>query len=139
MSIIERLKDRKLFSPSVEVPISETDPEFVFEIGRMPRAEVDCAVISALDMLSPLGGQVDDGVRNATFVFAFASYLKRHIKGWKHTPADGGEQLVFSRSNLDQLFSILSIKELSAIVAGYNTATAADEKKTLPSETSAPV
>lgn len=129
MSIIERLKSRQLISPVVEVNLPAESPEFVFQVARMPQAEIDCAILQALEMLSPLGS-IDDASRNAAYIYSFTSYLKRHIKSWKHNPKEGEQAIAYSRSNLDQLFAVLTLVELGQIVAGYGEATTADEKKT---------
>lgn len=131
MSITERLKKRTLFSATVKVSVPKEDPEFILEIARMPDAELTCAAMGAHAYIESTGmnESTDPNIRNLAYVIAIAPYLKRHVKSWEHKPKEG-EVLLFSKPNLDNLFSVLSVVDLSFLVAQYNEALNSDEKKT---------
>lgn len=154
MSIKDRINDRKVFGPTVQVPVPKDNPEFVLTIARFAPSEQDCITIRARRLVEEEGlklpAKLEDGsleigpgIANiddygVALGRSTIYYLKRHVKDWTHTPPEG-DPLPFNQENLNAFFDVLSLQESSDIVTAWKESLISDLKKTPtppPGETS---
>lgn len=144
-SAFERYKNRQNRAMEVEVLWPSKKPEFIFKVIRFAQTEFNAAGKDAAKGLRDAGiepDDLDDKERPQKFTDEFceqlAKYVKRHIKGWVHKPADGSKPVDYSSGLLEGMFVEMNRAELADLGAGYIMATGEEEKKTEAGTSSEP-
>ncbi len=161
-SIVKRFRDRKNLPTIVSVSWPKENPEFVFEIARFADEEITGAKFDAEAILKRRGvvppppAEIDavtekaisdehDEARiqyTADFLasqfYALAGIVWKHLKGWKHTPPEGTENLEYSQPIAVQLFKGLQYWERVSIGVAYSNALEQLQKKSGSAPSSEP-
>src|SRR4051812_35857885 len=111
-SALARFRKRQNGAALVEVSWPLGKPEFVFKVARFAHAEQRSAYFDAEKTLAQRGidplqakrldeedRKVYDDELSGAFYSCLVDYIKRHVKSWTHTVADGEEPLPYSKQN----------------------------------------
>lgn len=140
MSFIDRFKKRKTISPVVDVTLEvqagDKTTKLTLKIARFASEELSGAILETEAFLKKEGVDRRESPElfNAAFSRALFQRIKRHVKGWTIE----GDDIPFTKDNLEMLFGEMFLDEQVMLVAAYNAALDADEKKTVkPADTPA--
>lgn len=137
MDFITRFKNRKVISPTLEVPVVLDDGKITFTVSRIGQGEIIESRLKA-EKLAKLAGDTfpAEGSKSLHYVaLALSEHVKRHITGFVHEPAQG-EKLEYSAMIVDELFE--SMDETYRAYLGYGYLIAAEEDQKKISDTSPP-
>ena len=128
---IERFKNRKNLSPTVEIPFpSKEQPILIFKIRRCSEVEKSKAYSDATHEATKFELK-KDGLRSAigsNIGYSMLGILRRHVEGWEHITENGEEPMEFSQSNLNELLDSMDHLEIMNLSGAYLTALSEDEE-----------
>lgn len=138
-TFIDRWKNRKNLSMSVDVPYHHPDDpdhlEITFQIERFAEAErsgIERKCLLAGMFVSERFPETKDSVFQRAFVteyeVAMFDVLKRHIRGWTHTPKEG-DPLQYSKSLCDEMLKNVTWQEAQGLVTRYVDLLTKDEEE----------
>lgn len=126
----------------VQVPWPKEIPQFVFKVARFTNEEFIAAKWAAEKIMRDRGFPKDDPDYdqefNKSLCYALGGFIKRHVKGWEHTPKEGEEKLPFNAANLEGIFPHFGEWERIELSLAYTGAIAEEDKKKEDQESSDP-
>ena len=128
MDVVKRFRTRNFISPVLDV----TYGEFVLQVSRFSVVEMATASRRGEAILREKGMAPDTAAANekiGCLCVALADNVVRHIKGWTHTPTDGGEAIPFDSGVAKELFSEMNDIEKAMLGIAYIAAQEDDQKK----------
>jgi len=135
MDFIQRFKERKIVSPTLDVKFGE----FVLKVERFSQAEMSEAGRDSERMMRQRGlePKVEDTQdpkfitqqdRVGSLCCAVAPFVIRHLKGWTHKPVVGDE-IPYSKENAQLMLDAMTDVERAMLGLAYFAASDDDQKK----------
>lgn len=128
MDVVKRFRTRNLISPVLDVAYGE----FILQVSRFSVVEMATASRRGEAILREKGMDPETAPANekiGCLCVALADNIVRHIKGWTHTPTDGGEAIAFSSEVAKELFAEMNDIEKAMLGIAYIAAQEEDQKK----------